>query len=399
MSVGLTSYTLDATELELRAAVGERLRSRREEIEQAIATRVFSISEPPETADPAYLTGMRSSLTAALDYGLAAVEVGERRAPDVPLALITQARRAARSGVGVDVVLRRYSAGYAILLDFIVEEAEQAASLSVLRVLLRGQAAVFDRLAEAVTEEHGRESARLVRSSSQRRFERVRRLLAGESIDPGELDYDFRGFHLGVVGAAPDAEGAIRRMASEMNLRVLCLSADEGRLWAWVGGRRPMAVPDYLRCTECADDFLPPNAVLAFGTPAQGLHGWRVTHRQACTVFSLPHRQDCGVVRYADVGLAASVANDELLKESLRYMYLAPLASERDGGEALRQTLRAFFAAGGNISSAAADLRLNRQTVRNRLRSFEQKIGQPLNDCAAELETALRLESVAAVRG
>jgi DNA-binding PucR family transcriptional regulator len=98
------------------------------------------------------------------------------------------------------------------------------------------------------------------------------------------------------------------------------------------------------------------------------------------------------VVRYAEAGLLASVTGDELLLESLRQAYLTPLCEERDGGEALRETLRTYLGTGRNVSSAAAALGLNRETVRKRLRVAEERIGRLIDHCAAELEIALRLE-------
>lgn len=101
-----------------------------------------------------------------------------------------------------------------------------------------------------------------------------------------------------------------------------------------------------------------------------------------------------GTVRYADVGLLASVAQDPLLSSSLRDMYLAPLSEARDGGVRLRGTLRSYFEAGRNITSAASALGVSRQTVASRLRAVEEMLGRTLESCGPELEVALRLESV-----
>jgi PucR C-terminal helix-turn-helix domain/GGDEF-like domain len=385
---------LNPAETQLRASIAERLRARRQDIERSIATRVYAISEPPEMVDHTYLEGLRTSLAAALDFALAAVELGERRSPDVPPSLLVQAKMAARNGIGLDTVLRRYTAGYSLIVGLIVDEMEEEALVSgpALRRLLQGQAAVFDRLLEAVSEEHGRESDRLLGSSRRRRAERVGRLLSGELIDTAELEYDFDGFHLGIVSPAPDVEPSIRALASKLDLRPLCLVADCGQLWAWLGSPRPLDPLSYARAVELAEDVLPRRAVLALGAPGEGAHGWRLTHRQALAALSVAGLQGGHVVPYADVGLLACVSNNDLLRESLYRIYLAPLAGEPDGGEALLGTLEAYFAAGRNITSAAAILKVNRQTVGNRLRAFEQKLGRSLNDCAAELETALRLE-------
>jgi DNA-binding PucR family transcriptional regulator len=85
---------------------------------------------------------------------------------------------------------------------------------------------------------------------------------------------------------------------------------------------------------------------------------------------------------------------DDLLTTSLRRLYLAPLSDERDGGAVLRETLRAYFAADRNGASAAAALRVTRQTVNNRLRVIEERLERPLSACATELEAALRLDDL-----
>jgi DNA-binding PucR family transcriptional regulator len=85
---------------------------------------------------------------------------------------------------------------------------------------------------------------------------------------------------------------------------------------------------------------------------------------------------------------------DDLLATSLRQLYLEPLAEERDGGETLRETLRAYFAAERNVSSAAAALSVNRHTVTSRLRTIEKRLGRPLSTCATEIDAALRLEDL-----
>ena len=102
------------------------------------------------------------------------------------------------------------------------------------------------------------------------------------------------------------------------------------------------------------------------------------------------------LIRYADVALLASMLRDELLATTLRQRYLVPLTEERDGGEVLRETLQAYFAAGRNVSSAAAVLGVNRKTIASRLSTIEASIGRPLGSCAAEFEAVLRMDELGA---
>jgi hypothetical protein len=377
-----------------RGALADRLRGRREDIEKAAATRLVAISDPSEIGDPEYLEGLHDALTRSLDYAIAAVASGEERAPAVPPALLVQARLAARYGVSLDTVLRRYFAGYAVLAEFLIAEAEAGGLTggSGFKDLLQGQSAIFDRLLAAVSEEHRREAELNTVSPRQRRTERVKRLLAGELIDASELNYDLQGHHVGIVASGKGVEAAIERLAERFDKRLL-LVREEDRVWAWLGSRGSIE-RSWLRhhLAQLAPEMVPDGARLGFGEPGAGRDGWRLTHKQALTALPLARRGPGSVVLYSDVALVASVTKDEVLVRSLQQLYLAPLEEERDGGEALRQTVRAYLANGRNITSAAAVMDVNRQTVRHRLRQVEEKLDCSLDDCAIELDMALKLE-------
>jgi hypothetical protein len=369
-----------------------RLQARRPEVEQAVLTRIFAISAN-ESADPEYVAGLSPAVSAALDYGLAVVEMGEERSPPVPAPLLVQARMAARNGVSLDTVLRRYFAGYTLLSDFLIEEVEDSGLFrgAPLKQLLRNQAALFDRLLTAVSEEYAREADSRLDTAEQRRAERVQRLLDGELLDTSGLAYDFEGHHLGAIAIGPDAAEAIRELAKTLDWRLLLIRCGEGTVWAWFGSRRNL---DPEKLGRLASSSLPPQVSLTAGEPARGLTGWRLTHRQARAAMLVARRSPRSFVRYADVALLASMLQDDLLATSLRELYLAPLEEERDGGETLRATLRAYFTAGHNTSSAAAALGVSRRTVANRLRTIEAKFDRPLNAATAEVEVALRFEDL-----
>lgn len=356
-------------------------------------TRVYALAEQSDAVDPEYIEGLRAAVTAALDYGYAAVEVGEERAPPVPAVLLAQARIAVRTGVSLDTVLRRYFAGFSLLGDFIIGEAEDASLMrgAELKNLLRAQAIVFDRLIVAVSSEYAREAENRFDSSDQRRVERVQRLLAGEILDTSELPYEFDGSHLGLIVSGSQAEEAVRALAAALDQRALVVRRGEAAVWAWLGGRREIDLDELQRQVQAS---WPADVPLALGEPAEGLGGWRLTHQQAKAAFPVALRSSERLIRYSDVALLASILQDDLLATSLREIYLAPLAKERDGGKAMRQTLRAYFAAERNVSSAAAALGVNRHTVASRLRNVEERLGQPLGSCAAEMDAALRLEDL-----
>ena len=377
---------------EAQAALAARLRERLPELKAAIATRVYSISDPREVADPAYLEGLNAALAAAVEHRLAVLEVGERRAPAVPTVLLAQARLDARDGVSLDTVLRRYAAGNALFGDFLGEEAERGEIPSgALRRLLGTQSKLFDRLLVAVSAEYAREAEIRPLTSVERRRECVRSLLAGELADRSELDYDLDGCHLALIAKGDGVEELARGLAGTLDRRLLAVRREEEPTWAcWLGGRQPLAAAEALRALA---DLSPEGVVVTLGEPGEGLAGWRLSHFQAKAALSIAERRDQPVLRYADVALVAAILRDDLLASSLRQLYLTPLEGMKDGGRTARETLRAYFRAERNISSTAAALGVDRRTVRNRIRGIEELLGRSLKDSAADLEIALRLDA------
>lgn len=369
-----------------------RLEERRDEIEREALTRVTAISDPAGVADPVYAQGLRSAVVAAIDYALESIGRGEERAPPPPAVLLDQARLAARHGVGLDTVLRRYFAGYALLGDILARESEAGRLPFASAALLQGLAAVFDRLIAAVGDAHTREAESRSRSAEWRRAERVQRLLAGEPLDTSDIPYEFGGHHVGLVAEGRDAADAIRTLADSMDARLLFVRRDETSVWAWLGTRRPLDPADVEEAIASPDGTGP--AAVALGEPGEDLAGWRLTHREAAAAFPIALRGR-RLVRYAEVALLAAVLADDLLATSLRRLYLEPLEVGRDGGETAKETLRAYFASNRNISSSAAAMRLSRSTVRSRLREVEARIGKGLDECVLELEVALRHDELA----
>lgn len=374
-----------------RVGLVERLRARREEIAQSLITRVWAVSDPREVGEPDYVRGLREAVAVALDYGLAAIAERARAEP-VPGVLVEQARAAARNGVSLDTILRRYVAGHTLLCDYVLVEVERDPSLDDddLRRALRGQSAQLDRLLTVVTEAYESEVANRQATSEGRRCEQVRRLLAGDLVDATGLDYELEDWHLGVVAGGSCAARAVADLAALLDRRSLVVLASADIAWGWLGGPEP-AYFDQVR--ECSASLLErcDGIAVAVGRPAAGLDGLRSTHRQARAAFPIAFQTKSRLVSYSDVALVATAWEDEVLARSLSQLFLAPLATERDGGASLLKTLRAYLATGRNVVSAAARLGISRQTVASRLRAIEDKLGRPLETCGPEAETALRL--------
>ncbi len=384
---------------DVRHRVAERLRVRRGEIELAIAMRVFAIADP-RNDHPEYVQGLRTSLTLAFDYALEVIEQDGDGDSRVPPGLLAQARNAARHGVTLDTVLRRYFAGYALLGESLVHAAAEVGEPGTrVEALLGGHALAFDQLVAAVSEEHRREMTALAdRMPETRLARRVKQMLNGEQIDAADLAYDFGATHVGTVARGKEGHTVLHRLAGRLHKRYLLVTWDNNMTWAWFGlqehsGSEVAQLHRAVKAIASQSQEL----TLALGEPAPGLGGWQLTHNQAAAALPFAHGGE-RVVRYASVALDVSVAADELLSRSLRQIYLDPLADEQDGGEAVRATLRSYLSLDRNISSTAATLGVNRQTVRNRLLRAEDRLGRSISECGSELDIALRLASGAAPR-
>jgi PucR C-terminal helix-turn-helix domain/GGDEF-like domain len=374
------------------AAFEERLRVRRPQLEEATVTRIFAISDVEASPDPAYAAGLRVALSAGLDYGLAAIAAPRRESAPVPVELLAQARRAARNGVSLEEVVRRYAAGQTLIADAVLDEAA-AAGLGVedLKAALRALTACYEHIVTAVSEEFAREAGPDAQTAGRRRCAFLRRLLTGEPLDTSGLGYDLECNHLAFVAsgtAAPEALASLRRV---LDRRVLLAVPEEQSAWAWLGGRRRF---DRDELEEIAAHGWPEGAVVACGAPAPGASGWRLSHRQAHSALSVALRRPKLFTAYGEVALSAAVLRDEDLVTYLKDAFLTPLACGRGGGEALRETLRAYFESGRNVSSAASILGVSRQTVTSRLHAVEERLDRTLTTCRAEIEAALEIEAI-----
>ncbi len=370
-----------------------RLRSRTAEIEDAIVACIRSVeSDEPGTGDVQYEAGQRGAIVAVLAYACAGIEHGDEWASPIPAEAVIQARRAARTGVKLGTIFRRYYAASTALTDFVTQEAFNGALLADPAVALRGiqrtQASLLDRLIATINDEYVSETARVDRSLEQRQSERVRRLLAGSLVDSTELGYDLDAWHLALIGKGLGVGQALRGMAAGLDSRLLCVASEDQSIWGWLGGKRSAVQADLDRLLRVR---WPRGVSLALGAPAAGLAGWRESHSQAQDALLVSLYQPQTLTLYSDVALLVPWLRDEARGHWLVNTYLSPLDNGDRPNIRLRATLRAYFDAGRNASAAGNTLRVTRRTIRNRMNLIRQRLGPLVDDRQAELELALRL--------
>ena len=195
-----------------------------------------------------------------------------------------------------------------------------------------------------------------------------------------------------MIAVGDGAVDALRNLASASGRELLHVPHADATVWGWLGGTRCLTVARIDRIFLADSDL--GNVMFAVGEPARGIDGWRLTHQQAQAAHLVSLHRPRLITRYAEEMLLAAALHDETLVQSLQHIYLSPLRQHRDGGVRLRDTLRAYFNARRNASSAGLQLGLSRQAIEGRLRTAEDVLGRPLDTCLLELELALLVDEL-----
>jgi hypothetical protein len=381
---------------EVCAGIVERLNARRDEIALAVYVRIQeAVPDPLTGSNPEYQAGVHSAIREVLDYSFEGIRQGPEWSGTVPPSAAAQARRAARLGVSLGAVLRRYLAGHGRLGEFIADVADSGGYSGhepALRYLRRTQAALLERLTAAIEYEYNYERHRLA-PPEPRRAQVVQRLLANESVDPAEvarLNYELHAsWHVGVIATGRTAFDAVLTLKPHLGRNLLRVTLGEETVWAWFGGQQKPTIGDI----EC---LLPANGatavLLAIGEPGRGIDGWRLTHYQAQEALRIAARKPDKLARYVDGPLLAAALQNDTLARWLN-TFLSMLDGRGDGPK-LRQTLRAYIDAECSATSAAPVLKIGRHTVESHVRVAEELLGRPLRTCIAELNVALCLNDL-----
>lgn len=303
------------------------------------------------------------------------------------------ARQCARLGVPLDAVVLQYRLGHAVQWDawFEVVEGHSLGAERRRELLECGSRFFFayaNRLTRFVVAEYNSARESLVRRSEQRRMFLVRELLAGREIDAEALGQDLARHHLGVIawGDAPD--DAIHGLARSLDRTALVVSAGRGESWGWLGGVRPL---DARQLSRLQDARVTPGTWLALGDEEYGVEGFRRTHHQASVARRAGPKGDAHTIGYGEIALEALASTDRAAAGAFVTRELRGLDGSDRRSERLRQTLVQYFLCGQNAAAAAAALGVHQQTVGQRLRTIEGRLGTGVIARRAELEVALRL--------
>ncbi|MGN6256087.1 MAG: helix-turn-helix domain-containing protein [Solirubrobacterales bacterium] len=379
----------------VRRLLATRLRKHLPEIEAAVHQRIRSIVEAVPLIDPEYAAGVQEATREAVDYAIAGIETGTQSSESIPTAVANQARHAARGGVPLETVLRRYHAGDRLLFEWLTGAADDL-PVGALQEIARTQGRIIDHLTADIAREYNSELERSRQSPSYRLSERVRALLEGERDGDPSLSYDFAGWHLGLVGSGAGIEKGIREAARQADRQVLCVQGiSDGRVWAWLGGR---AKPDVGNLELTLEQRVPIGASLCVGEIRSGLEGWRLTHAEAQIAFRVALYATSTITRSRDVVLMSAILREPRLTESIVETFIQPLEGKSGRGLVLRETLRTYFGADQNAATTAHRLQVDRSTVRRRLTTVEELLGLKIDSYGPQLQVALAVEELLSAR-
>jgi hypothetical protein len=371
-----------------------------EAVEQQIATvgaRIFTRAREDlpqlRTLDAALARAFRRSVEANVRVSLSRLGAGLGSPTEAPADGERLAQLWARAGLPLDALVRTLPIAHETLWGFLADAIEDADLPSdVQRQLSRGVSqflfAYTDRLGLHITQAYDLERRSRPAGREQRALAAVKRVLAGDDEAAAALNYELDMVHVAFIAWGPAAGDAPGLLEPLLERRLLSAAIDEELHWGWLGGRQALGSREARALSRLvpASDFS-----LAFGRPATGGDGFRATHRQAARAQDIGARLGRAVTQHADIALEAlaGASRDEVrafVRDELGDLRCADARSAR-----LRETLVAYFAAGGNKSAAAAALGIHEQTVTYRLRSVEDQLGAPIRARRAELETALRM--------
>jgi hypothetical protein len=378
-----------------RTELAERLRDKVPELEETIYASVDSLPGEGGDSAPIYVAGLRAAIREVILLAIEAIEADDDGDRPPPFAALAQARRAARSGVPLETVLRRYAAGERAFLSAALTLAAFDLSSEAYDAVRATLGATVDGLMAAVAHEYELEQDRLRKAPDDPRFERIRRLLKGEVSLEEIAGYQLNIWHVAIVSEAALDRNVFGRITRSGGVQRLVVGAERGQTWAWLGASTSRAVETGL--DELYRLTLPDQFTMGRGEPRFGMAGFCLSHQEAMIGLEAQGLLHQSIVRGAEAVLAVAVMRDSSFLEAIKASFLEPLdiAGSRAGVD-LRRTVRAYLATGQNATNAAAKLGVERRTVASHIRICERAIGRTVEECHAQLQVALDVERMLA---
>jgi DNA-binding PucR family transcriptional regulator len=387
---------------DIAAAVGRQAAAVSEDVYKEILGEIPQLDHDKPLRD-LLAASIDSNVDACLQIMQHRIDPAAVRAPTVA---VEYARRLAQRGTPLTALLRAYRLGHARLSDWLLTELAEhtgdaeivtATALSLTRIV----AGYLDQTSEELVAAYGQEREHWLRNRNAARAARIGDLLSGKrvSVSAAEaaLGGRLRQYHVGlvcwtaVVDSITRLEHAISHVAAEVAVSgdPLFLPRDESSAWAWL----PLGIRDRFDAGTAGLDGVDGDLHFAFGDAAQGVTGFRLTHRQALAAqaVALAAGRAPRVVTFEEVAPVAMMLGSAELLRAWVLATLGGLAADDVHHARLRDTLLVFLQSGRSYKAAAERLTLHKNTVQYRIGKAEESLGRRAGENRQDLELALRV--------
>lgn len=360
---------------------------------------------PAVAADAGLLSELHASSRETMRAFLPVLAEDPRHAIPIPVAARDLARAFANRRLELADLLKVYRAGQdfmwrRILVAVAASTLDEPARTVVLSHVWEHVSARVSTATDAMVATYSEERERSVRSALALRIETVQTILGCDNVDVDvaerALRHSLRGQQTAIVvwmrERGTESLGHLEHVANQIAQRLgaqraLTVPSGARGLWGWVTNDHQ---PD---TTQLADIEADRGVQVAVGLTGHGLQGFRSSHRQALDAqrVALATNAEHIITRYADVELVALLSNDHEAIRDLVARELGALAALDSQAAKLRETTRAYLAAGGNARIAAEALGTHKNRVLYRIAQVEGLLGHPIFERRLHLELALLL--------
>jgi DNA-binding PucR family transcriptional regulator len=333
---------------------------------------------------------------------------------EAPTTALEYARRLAQQGMPVNALVRAYRLGQRRVNELVFAELRvidipEPMRVGVIEAITGTLFEYIDWMSQQVVAVYEDERERWLENQNSLRALRVREVLAANKpIDADAastvIRYPLRWHHLGLVMWYPDAgpEGDqlarlqrfLRELAESAGAAAapLFVAADRSCGWGWLPYRAAVAdAPTKVREFTLAR---PDSPSVAIGNMANGVNGFRQSHREAETargVAVVAKRPQPTVIAATDPGLSvvARLGADVAGTRDWVADVLGDLAADNENDARLRDTLRVFLGCGSSYKVAAEELSLHFNSVKYRVGRAVARRGRDIGSDRLDVELAL----------
>jgi putative transposase len=317
--------------------------------------------------------GLKASCLRNVELSYWVVREHRRATPQEIAAHATVAAERAREGVPVEDMLSAWSLTMGVIRDMFLELALQcnARPRSILEATQLLWALAEDVTVQLAVVHHDTEVA-LARHDELQRGEFLRHVLLG-SVSGAEMNRRAATYGLQLSERYHAVRARPIHAGDAGSLTQLRRALETSGSWS---GRQTGLIAildgDVAGVVVSPPNVITPGAMIGVGPPAH-LGAMEPSYAAASRILDVGLRFSMtGMHTLIDVAAQAAVADEPEIGDLLVERYLKPLSALPDLRDSMEETLKIFFANGLSLKRTAQVLRIHPNTVRYRLRRFEE---------------------------